>query len=504
MADVEITQTSRIIDFLQENSTFALIKSQIHKKLKAENLKELLSKIEIIQLGSKIESIQKDKPEISNTQTKIEKILKSSKKLKTKFNLCIENSAYLVNLSFESKKIEKEAFKSSENFSKVTQKFLELMLNQTSEMLEKININQKDIFTSCSKIYSVTSLLNFFSISSKSKFSNLKTLPNNFFNIQTFYELREYFAELDYDKFEHIEQNFESEKVEFERISEGEEILETSSKNEDEEEILSFFKAGVPNGLKNKFYSQYFEVFIKKISPQDSEVSSIGIENEVIRELNCQISDNLALVEELIQQNALLFMNNNEYFPYENSLKKLMIYYFKNFDLFVPKNKPFYIGFLPFGTLESFLMISSVVSMSLKNCQKFFKVVFNKIYVPMFDFEENCQGNLIVLCQIFESLFLTEMNDLFFHLRMIGLNPLDFASQWISTLFVGYLRTQEVLYLIDRVLGFESLIVLPLTALGIFKHFEEELKEAKTADDVHNIFWLWNISAIKVLNLVLF
>ena len=53
------------------------------------------------------------------------------------------------------------------------------------------------------------------------------------------------------------------------------------------------------------------------------------------------------------------------------------------------------------------------------------------------------------------------------HLRGLGCPPLQVALPWILTAFAGHLAPLEVLLLWDRILGFDSLLPLPLLAVAI-------------------------------------
>lgn len=78
--------------------------------------------------------------------------------------------------------------------------------------------------------------------------------------------------ELDNEKYEHIEQWSECQEVELERIEEVEQILSDENKTSEEQEYLSFLKAGVPNSKRNAFFSAYYDYIIKNnIMSKNSE-----------------------------------------------------------------------------------------------------------------------------------------------------------------------------------------------------------------------------------------
>ena len=60
-----------------------------------------------------------------------------------------------------------------------------------------------------------------------------------------------------------------------------------------------------------------------------------------------------------------------------------------------------------------------------------FKLIFNLIYIKMYDFSYENKNSFINLCQFFETQFLDKFADLNLHLRSLGIYPLDYASKWI-------------------------------------------------------------------------
>ncbi|TRY56636.1 hypothetical protein DNTS_011043, partial [Danionella cerebrum] len=60
----------------------------------------------------------------------------------------------------------------------------------------------------------------------------------------------------------------------------------------------------------------------------------------------------------------------------------------------------------------------------------------------------------------FERLLQTHLPQLFYHLREIGAQPLRIAFKWIVRAFSGYLSTDQLLLLWDRILGYDSLEIV--------------------------------------------
>lgn len=55
-----------------------------------------------------------------------------------------------------------------------------------------------------------------------------------------------------------------------------------------------------------------------------------------------------------------------------------------------------------------------------------------------------------------------------YHLSNLGIQPIKIAYPWIAHCFVGFLEVDQIYLLWDRILGFESLEILPIFAAAIF------------------------------------
>ena len=81
------------------------------------------------------------------------------------------------------------------------------------------------------------------------------------------------------------------------------------------------------------------------------------------------------------------------------------------------------------------------------------------------------------------------MNQLYIHLRKLDIFPLDIAVEWMACFFIGFLEIDQCFFLIDRIMGFDTLHILPIIALGVFKYYEKALvkiNDKQTAVDMVN------------------
>lgn len=111
-------------------------------------------------------------------------------------------------------------------------------------------------------------------------------------------------------------------------------------------------------------------------------------------------------------------------------------------------------------------------------------------------------GTLLPLCALFESLVSTTAPHVGYHLAHLGPEaaPLRFAFPWIVSGFVGFLRADQVLWLWDRVLGFDSVELIAILAAAILAFRARLVLSAKTPEDVEFIFS--DISSLQAVPLL--
>ncbi|TRY71361.1 hypothetical protein DNTS_008143, partial [Danionella cerebrum] len=106
--------------------------------------------------------------------------------------------------------------------------------------------------------------------------------------------------------------------------------------------------------------------------------------------------------------------------------------------------------------------------------------VFREMYVRYFFRLHSISSHpsgIVSLCLQFERLLQTHLPQLFYHLREIGAQPLRIAFKWIVRAFSGYLSTDQLLLLWDRILGYDSLEIVAVLATAVFAFRAENLME---------------------------
>uniref|UniRef100_A0A3P9P4M1 TBC1 domain family, member 19 n=1 Tax=Poecilia reticulata TaxID=8081 RepID=A0A3P9P4M1_POERE len=129
--------------------------------------------------------------------------------------------------------------------------------------------------------------------------------------------------------------------------------------------------------------------------------------------------------------------------------------------------------------------------------------VFREMYIRYFfrlhSISSSFSG-IVSLCLQFERLLQTHLPQLFYHLRQIGAQPLRIAFKWMVRAFSGYLSTDQLLLLWDRILGYDSLEVVAVLAAAVFAFRAENLMEVTSLASAEAV--LADLSTLKVIPLI--
>ncbi|XP_076016137.1 TBC1 domain family member 19 [Genypterus blacodes] len=129
--------------------------------------------------------------------------------------------------------------------------------------------------------------------------------------------------------------------------------------------------------------------------------------------------------------------------------------------------------------------------------------VFKEMYIRYFfrlHSISSSPSGIVALCLQFERLLQTHLPQLFYHLRQIGAQPLRIAFKWMVRAFSGYLSTDQLLLLWDRILGYDSLEIVAVLAAAVFAFRAENLMEVTSLASAEAV--LADLSTLKVMPLI--
>ncbi|KAL3932936.1 MAG: hypothetical protein SGPRY_000500 [Prymnesium sp.] len=109
-------------------------------------------------------------------------------------------------------------------------------------------------------------------------------------------------------------------------------------------------------------------------------------------------------------------------------------------------------------------------------------------------------GSLLTLCLLFEELMQDHLPEVCTHLMHVDVHPTSIALPWITSGFSAALPADQTLLLWDRILGFGSLELLPLTAVAIFAYRARLILKTNDGDRVERI--MSNLTSVKVIPLL--
>lgn len=167
-------------------------------------------------------------------------------------------------------------------------------------------------------------------------------------------------------------------------------------------------------------------------------------------------------------------------------------------------------GVLPCMKFSGYAGPLSYISDKKEECYYIFRAFYCKYFCYLHTISSHNQS-IISLCKLFEDLLQMFEPEVCYHLNQLGINPLKTAFPWIFYAFVGYLDIDQVInfvvlysiqiYLLwDRILGFESLEILPIFAASIFVFRANLILNCSSLDEFEELFI--DLSQIKVVPLI--
>uniref|UniRef100_A0A8P4K7Q2 TBC1 domain family, member 19 n=1 Tax=Dicentrarchus labrax TaxID=13489 RepID=A0A8P4K7Q2_DICLA len=199
------------------------------------------------------------------------------------------------------------------------------------------------------------------------------------------------------------------------------------------------------------------------------------------------------LVDNLIYKDVKLTASNDDYyFVFEDFLYQVLLCFsrdtavlehFKYNSATPPRSyiqgetiNLLWTGVIPF---HGFSMYVAPLCFLYNEPSKLYSV-FREMYIRYFfrlHSISSSPSGIVSLCLQFERLLQTHLPQLFYHLRQIGAQPLRIAFKWMVRGFSGYLSTDQLLLLWDRILGYDSLEVVAVLAAAVFAFRAENLME---------------------------
>ncbi|XP_077983707.1 TBC1 domain family member 19-like [Glandiceps talaboti] len=153
-------------------------------------------------------------------------------------------------------------------------------------------------------------------------------------------------------------------------------------------------------------------------------------------------------------------------------------------------------GVIPFHGFAMFVAPLNYIHFDPIKLYFIFRELYMRYFFRLHNISSHPQG-IVSLCILFESLLQTHQPQLFYHLREVGAQPLKIAFKWIMRAFSGFLASDQLLLLWDRILAYNSLEILPVLAMAVFAFRRANLMEVTSLQATEAV--LADLTTLKVV-----
>ncbi|XP_064367406.1 TBC1 domain family member 19 isoform X1 [Dromaius novaehollandiae] len=242
----------------------------------------------------------------------------------------------------------------------------------------------------------------------------------------------------------------------------------------------------------------YYEQLKSNVIQHDLLVDSL-IYKDV--KLTASNDDYYFVFEDYLYQVLLCFSRDTsvlEHFTYSSATPpksyirgKLGI---EEYAVFYPPN-----GVIPFHGFSMYVAPLCFLYHEPSKLYQIFREMYVRFFFRLHSISSHPSG-IVSLCLLFETLLQTHLPQLFYHLREIGAQPLRISFKWMVRAFSGYLATDQLLLLWDRILGYNSLEILAVLAAAVFAFRAVNLMEVTSLAAAEAV--LADLSTLKVMPLL--
>lgn len=297
-----------------------------------------------------------------------------------------------------------------------------------------------------------------------------------------------------------------SELFEADRVKQGKKVLASGSAPAAQE----YSKKGCPISLRADLWNNILGISVDEFDVLYYE------------QLKTNVIEHDLLVDSLLYKDVkLTATNDDQYFVFEDFLYQILLPFTRDTDVLKhfsrnsaspPKSyirgklgvEEFSVIYPPNGVIpfHGFAMYVAPLCFLYKEPVMLY-YVFRELYTRHFfrlhSISSHPQG-IVCLSLLFETLLQTHESELFFHLKSVGCQPLKIAFKWLVRAFSGYLSSDQVLLLWDRILAYNSLEVLPVLAVAVFSFRKTNLMKVQSFNAAEAV--LADITTLHVIPLI--
>jgi hypothetical protein len=257
--------------------------------------------------------------------------------------------------------------------------------------------------------------------------------------------------------------------------------------------MVQFAKRGVPPCLRKRIYSKILQAEVHQ------------------REIDyfASVKDHLdkyeTSLDEIILYDLKEFCNDDKFFIFEDIMEECLMTFFADKQvLSMMPHKPFspipgpsdcslaenmpLNGIVPCFFFARYIGPLSYMSDKKEEIYFVFRAFYAKYLCHLHSISSHPQS-MISLCKLFEDLLQMYEPEVCYHLNTLGISPLRVAFPWIFYSFIGYLEVDQIFLLWDRILGFESLEILPIFAAAIFVFRANLILNCSNQEEFEELFY---------------
>ncbi|XP_014256555.1 TBC1 domain family member 19 [Cimex lectularius] len=128
-----------------------------------------------------------------------------------------------------------------------------------------------------------------------------------------------------------------------------------------------------------------------------------------------------------------------------------------------------------------------------------FRAFYLRYWFRLHEVSSHPQG-ILSLCLLYERLLYKHEQQLWLHFKRHQVQPVRLTFKWIMRAFSGHLPPEQVLYLWDMILGYDSMEILPLLAVNILSLRKDNLLSVNTMQNFESV--LADLSSIHVMPII--
>ncbi|KAM7450406.1 hypothetical protein ABFA07_001966 [Porites harrisoni] len=161
-------------------------------------------------------------------------------------------------------------------------------------------------------------------------------------------------------------------------------------------------------------------------------------------------------------------------------------------------------GIIPFHGFSLYASPLGYICADAPQLYFLFRQIHTKYFFRLHTMSSHPQG-ILSLCVLFENLLQTHEPALFYHLKEVGAHPLRLAFNWIIYAFAGYLNTEQLLLLWDRIFAYDSMELLAVLAMAILSYRRTNLLEVTNLQAAQTVLAdISTLNAVALIQYVLF